>query len=54
MIDMLKSMAIFAEVVNLGSFRAAAKSQGVSPSVISRHISPLEGHLGEVLLNRST
>ena len=54
MIDMLKSMAIFAEVVNLGSFRAAAKSQGVSPSVISRHISLLEDRLGEVLLNRST
>ena len=54
MIDMLKSMAIFAEVTHLGSFRAAAKAQGVSPSVISRHISNLEESLGEVLLNRST
>ena len=54
MIDMLKSMAIFAEVAHLGSFRAAAKSQRVSPSVISRHISNLEESLGEVLLSRST
>lgn len=54
MIDLLKSMAIFSEVVHLGSFRAAAKSQGVSPSVISRHVSILEDSLGEVLLNRST
>lgn len=54
MIDMLKSMAIFSEVARLGSFRAAAKSQKVSPSVISRHISLLEGKLGEVLISRST
>ena len=54
MIDMLKSMAIFSEVAHLGSFRAAAKSQGVSPSVISRHISNLESSLGEALLSRST
>lgn len=54
MMDMLKSMAIFSEVARLGSFRAAAKSQNLSPSVISRHISSLEDSLGEVLLSRST
>jgi len=54
MIDMLKSMAIFSKVAHLGSFRAAAQSEGVSPSVISRHISILEDNLGEVLLSRST
>lgn len=54
MIDMLKSMAIFSEVARLGSFRAAAKSQNVSPSVISRHISSLEDNLGEVLFSRTT
>ena len=47
-------MAIFAEVARLGSFRAAAKVQKVSPSVISRHISELEDYLGEALLSRST
>jgi len=54
MFDKLKSMAIFAEVAHLGSFRAAAKSQGVSPSVVSQQISRLEESLGETLLNRST
>ena len=54
MIDILKSMAIFAEVAHLGSFRAAANAQGISPSVINRHISNLEDSLGEVLLSRST
>jgi len=54
MIDELKSMAIFSEVAHLGSFRAAAIAHGVSPSVISRHISNLEAKLGEVLLSRST
>lgn len=54
MINQLKSMAIFAQVAHLGSFRAVATSQGVSPSVISRHISMLEENLGEVLLSRST
>ena len=54
MIDKLKSMAIFAEVAQIGSFRAAAKAHGVSPSVISRHITLLEDDLGEVLINRST
>jgi len=54
MINNLKGMAIFAEVAHLGSFRAAAKSHGVSPSVISQQISRLEDGLGETLLNRST
>lgn len=54
MIDILKSMALFSEVARLGSFRAAAESYNISPSVISRHISSLEDSLGEVLLSRST
>jgi len=54
MFNKLKSMAIFAEVAHLGSFRAAAKSQGLSPSVISQQVSRLEDNLGETLLNRST
>ena len=47
-------MAIFAEVVKLGSFREAAKSLGLSPSVISYHISQLEEKTGTALLYRST
>ena len=47
-------MAIFSKVAHLGSFRAAAESEGISPSVISQHVSILEDSLGEVLLSRST
>lgn len=47
-------MAIFAEVVKLGSFREAAKSLALSPSVISYHISQLEQKTGTALLYRST
>ncbi len=54
MIDELRAMAIFAEVVKLGSFRAAAKSLNLSPSVVSYHISQLEQQVGTALLYRST
>ncbi|NIB41741.1 LysR family transcriptional regulator [Pseudomaricurvus alkylphenolicus] len=47
-------MAIFAETVRLGSFRAAAQSLDLSPSVVSYHISQLEQRLGNALLYRST
>ncbi|UTZ27935.1 LysR family transcriptional regulator [Vibrio campbellii] len=50
----LKSMAIFAEVVKKGSFREAAKSLSLSPSVISYHITQLEKKVGAALLYRST
>jgi len=54
MIDDLKAMAIFAETVKRGSFRAAAKSLQLSPSVVSYQISQLEERLGTTLLYRST
>jgi len=54
MFNELKSMAIFAEVVNKGSFRSAAKSLGLSPSVVSYHIAQLEQRMGTALLYRST
>lgn len=54
MIDQLRSMAIFRHVAEAGSFRAAAKSLGLSPSVVSHHISQLEQQLGTALLYRST
>jgi len=47
-------MAIFVEVINKGSFRAAAKVLGLSPSVVSYHISSLEKRVGTALLYRST
>ncbi len=54
MIDQLKSMAIFASVVEEKSFRGAAKRLALSPSVISHHVSQLEAQIGAALLYRST
>jgi DNA-binding transcriptional LysR family regulator len=54
MIDDLKAMAIFAETIKRGSFRAAAKSLKLSPSVVSYQISQLEERLGTTLIYRST
>ena len=54
MIDHLKQMAIFAQVVDEGTFRGAAKQLGLSPSRVSETVSDLEGYLGVTLLNRTT
>lgn len=54
MIDHLRHMAIFARVVDEGSFRAAAKDIGVAPSRVSQTVSDLEDHLGVTLLYRTT
>lgn len=54
MIDQLKSLAVFAKTVELGSFRKAALALSLSPSVISHHVSMLERSLGLPLLYRST
>ena len=54
MINYLKHMAVFAKVVDVGSFRAAAKELGLAPSRISHTISDLEKYLGVTLLYRTT
>lgn len=54
MIEKLRAMAIFAAVVDCGSFRAAARHLGLSPSRISQTVSDLERELGVTLLYRST
>lgn len=54
MIDKLRSMAVFARVAELGSFRRAAERLGLSASVVSHHITQLENELGVQLLYRST
>lgn len=54
MLDRIKSLAVFAEVVRAGSFRGAARKIGLSPSVVSRHVTELEERLGVALLYRST
>lgn len=54
MMEMLNEMAIFAQVVESGSFSAAARQLGVNTSAISRHITRLEAHMGGRLLQRTT
>jgi DNA-binding transcriptional LysR family regulator len=47
-------MAVFARVVDEGSFRAAAKELGLAPSRVSQAVSDLEEYLGVTLLYRTT
>lgn len=47
-------MAVFARVVDLGSFTAAAKALGVPKVAISRSIKSLEKRIGASLLTRTT
>lgn len=47
-------MAVFARVVDEGSFRGAARALKVAPSRVSETVSDLEAFLGKTLLNRST
>lgn len=47
-------LMLFALVVRLKSFRAAAEQRGVANSVVSKHITRLEADLGTQLLRRST
>ena len=54
MIDHLKALAVFATTVEQGSFRGAARVLGLSPSVVSHHVSGLERRLGVALLYRTT
>lgn len=52
--EQLKSMVVFAQVVEQGNLTAAAKHIGLSRAVVSYHIKKLESQLGVKLLNRTT
>lgn len=54
MMQDLNQMAIFARVVEAGSFSGAARRLNSSRSAVSKAIAKLEGALGARLLNRST
>jgi DNA-binding transcriptional LysR family regulator len=51
---LLDGIVVFSEVINMGSFTAAAQSSGHSTSYISKAVSKLEERLGIRLLNRTT
>ncbi|XQW86461.1 LysR family transcriptional regulator [Thalassotalea piscium] len=52
--EQLKSMVVFAQVIEQGSLSAAAKHVGISRAVVSYHLKKLETQLGVKLLNRTT
>ena len=52
--EQLKSMVVFAQVVEQGSLTAAASHIGLSRAVVSYHVKKLETHLGITLLHRTT
>ena len=52
--EQLKSMVVFAQVIEQGNLTAAAKHIGLSRAVVSYHIKKLESQLGVKLMNRST
>lgn len=54
MIEKLRSIAIFATVVDQGSFRGAALHLGLAPSRVSEVVSHLEAELSVTLLYRTT
>ncbi|MBU1193049.1 MAG: LysR family transcriptional regulator [Gammaproteobacteria bacterium] len=52
--DVLTNIAVFVQVVESGSFTAAADKLSLSKSVISKYVTRLEERLGARLLNRTT
>ena len=53
-LENLPDMAVFANVVEAGSFSAAARQLGLTPSAVSRQVARLEGVLRVRLLERTT
>jgi DNA-binding transcriptional LysR family regulator len=54
MLEHLNRMAVFQAVAEAGSFRGGAKRLGLSPSVVSHHVSALEAQLDLALFYRTT
>lgn len=52
--ERLGDIAVFVQVVDSGSFTAAADRLGLSKAVVSKYVTRLEDHLGARLLNRTT
>ena len=52
--DRFNAMSIFVQVVDNGSFSAAAERLGLSRAQVSKSVMQLEAHLDTRLLNRTT
>ncbi|WP_226936206.1 LysR family transcriptional regulator [Janthinobacterium sp. GW458P] len=53
-IDNLSGVALFVQLAKAGSFVAAARQAGISPSAVSKSLARLEQRLGARLFQRST
>ena len=53
-LTVMPEMVAFLRVAELGSFSAAARQLGTTPSAVSRQVSRLEKHLGVQLIQRTT
>ena len=53
-LNRLKQIAVFCQVIDNGTMRAAAKYLNMTPSAISQQLSLLEKELGVILIYRST
>ncbi|WP_281557009.1 LysR family transcriptional regulator [Thalassomonas sp. RHCl1] len=53
-LNRLKQIAVFCQVIDNTSMRAAAEKLGMTPPAISQYISQLEKELGVILIYRST
>ncbi|MDB6178703.1 LysR family transcriptional regulator [Paracoccus sp. Z330] len=54
MLDRLTGMTVFSQAARLGSFSAAARTLGMSPTMATKHMNALEERLGVKLVHRST
>src|SRR5262249_27940702 len=52
--DRFASMQVFVQVVESGSFAAAAKRLDASAATVTHHVQALENHLGVQLIHRTT
>lgn len=53
-INRLRQMAVFCQVIESGSMRAAAEKLALTPSAVSQHLTQLESELQVILVYRST
>jgi DNA-binding transcriptional LysR family regulator len=54
MLEQLRGLVVFAEVVDAKSFARAAERLGMTRSAVSKHVAQLEAQLGVQLLSRTT
>jgi DNA-binding transcriptional LysR family regulator len=54
MLDRLTSLEVFAKVAAIGSLSGAARSMGLSQTMVTKHVAALEGRLGIKLFHRTT